>query len=73
MQEINEALEKDSGNGGDVLRTLDKILQELEDFKTECPQTFQHLCKEAVSGSEMSLGDALSALSWVTDYLAECK
>ncbi len=69
--EINNVLELDSTDGGTVLLHLDKILQQLEAFRAKYPQTFQHLCEEAVSSGEMSLGDGLSALAWVTDALMQ--
>lgn len=69
--EINDALEKDLAAGGTVLRVLDEILQELEDFRKRYPQTFQHLCNEAIATGEMSLGDGLSAMGWATDYLMQ--
>lgn len=69
--EINEALETDSTDGGTVLLTLDKILQQLEAFRSRYPQTFQHLCETAIATGEMSLGDGLSALAWSTDVLMQ--
>jgi hypothetical protein len=69
--EINEALELDNAAGSEVLLTLDKILQQLEAFRSRYPQTFQHLCEQAIATGEMSLGDGLSALAWVTDALMQ--
>jgi len=66
---IDQALEIDNADGGAVLLTLDKILQQLEAFRVQYPQTFQHLCEQAIATGEMSLGDGLSALAWVTDAL----
>lgn len=67
--ELNESLELDRTDGDQVLTELDYILQRLEAFRKQCPQTFESLCTQAIATGEMSLGDGLSALAWATDYL----
>ena len=69
--DIDQALELDNATDSEVLLHLDKILQQLETFRTRYPQTFQHLCETANATGEMSLGDGLSALAWVTDALMQ--
>jgi hypothetical protein len=68
---IDEALELDSGDRAQLSQQLDSVLQLLESFRKRYPQSFQHLCEEAIATGEMSLGDAIAALSWTTDYLAQ--
>lgn len=69
--DINQALELDNATGSEVLLKLDKISMQLEGFRHRYPQTFQNLCESAIATGEMSLGDGLSALAWVTDYLMQ--
>ena len=69
--ELNDALQMDSADGGQVLRELDKISQLLEAFRSQYPQTFTHMCEQAIGTGEMSLGDAIAAVAWATDSLMQ--
>jgi hypothetical protein len=62
---INRALKIDSTYGGVALQELDKILSQLQTFKSKYPQTFRYLCQAAIATGEMSE----SGLNWPTDYL----
>lgn len=50
-------------------KELSAVLNQLQMLQTTYPQTFQHICSEAINTGEMSLGDAESALGWAMDYL----
>lgn len=69
--ELNEALELDNAEGAQVLLHLDAISQLLEAFRNRCPHTFTHMCEQATGTGEMSLGDAIAAVAWATDYLMQ--
>lgn len=69
--DINQAIEADAGEGAQVLQQLDTVQQLLEAFQKRYPQTFQHLCEEAIGTGECSLGDSIAALAWATDYLMQ--
>jgi len=67
--ELNDALTKDSADGGTFLKELDVIATQLGKFWVKYPNTFRHVCEQAIATGEMSLGDAVSALEWVLNAL----
>ncbi|BAY66925.1 hypothetical protein NIES22_70690 (plasmid) [Calothrix brevissima NIES-22] len=67
---INRALEIDQTCGGEVLQTLNEILEQLQNFKAQHPQVFRHLC---TTGADVTLADAIAAVQAATDYLLEGK
>lgn len=69
--DINDALEADSADGGAVLRELEAIATQLSLLGVRYPNTFQHICEQAVGTGEFSLGDSASGIGWAADFLAE--
>jgi hypothetical protein len=69
--ELNDTLQADSADSADILRELEAIATQLSALGVRYPQTFQHLCNEAIATGEFSLGDAASGIGWAADYLAE--
>jgi hypothetical protein len=59
-----------SKSGGEALKALDAIALTLQNFKSQYPQVFRHLCEAAREGADFTLADALSALDWAANYLA---
>jgi hypothetical protein len=66
---INRALEIDQTCGSEVLQELDKILEQLQNIKSQYPQTFRHLCEAAREDADFTLADAKSALDWAANHL----
>jgi hypothetical protein len=60
---IDRALYLDQRSPSGIREDLEKILEAIQEFKSNNPQTFRALCNEAIATGDMSLGDAESALS----------
>jgi succinate dehydrogenase/fumarate reductase-like Fe-S protein len=56
-------------NPADPLQELEAIALALQAWKSKYPLSYAHLCREAISGSDSTLGDAESALNWASNYL----
>jgi hypothetical protein len=69
--ELNDALQADSAQGGDILRELETIATQLSALGVRYPNSFKHICEQAIATGEMSLGDAVAGVGWAADYLAE--
>ena len=69
--DINNALEKDGISGAAFLQKLEATLTDLYTIRNRYPASFEYLCEEGRKSSEMLLGDAISAMEWACDHVAE--
>ncbi|MGI2907932.1 hypothetical protein [Tolypothrix sp. VBCCA 56010] len=71
MDELTEVLVFDDATGAEILLKLDAIATQLNDFRSKHPHTYSYLCETATGTGDMSLGDAISALNWAANHIAE--
>lgn len=71
--ELADALLFDSKNGAEMQKDIDAIASQLRLLEMKYPNTFQHICEEGQSTGEMTLGDAIAAVEWATNYLIQAE